>query len=276
MLYKSDKGKAACHELAAAAQRLGLDSREMSDGEITQLDPHIETSANGVYFSQDAHIEPNRFVQFLSRHIQKRGAEIHTDTEVTGFQTGGDAIKTVRTTRGDFTAETVVLAGGSGAPQILRNLRLTLPMQPAKGYSITFKNAQPMPEIPMLCTEAKVAVTPFGDRLRYGGTLELAGLDLSIDQRRVNAILKAVPEYLPQMAANTLEGAEVWSGLRPCTPDGLPYLGRFKKWPNLIAATGHAMIGISLAPITGKLVAEIVLNQKPAIDIRALSVERFS
>lgn len=275
VLYKSGKGAEECRQMIRMAETLGIEAEGVDEARIAQLDANIRTPAKAVYFSQDAHVNPHQFVQFLREHVQSRGVEIHTNTEVTGFETTGEMITKVRTSKGEFTAKDLVLASGSWSSSLLNSLGTKFPAQPGKGYSITFNGIQNIPHIPVLCTEAKVAVTPMGDRLRYGGTMELSGLDLSINQRRVNAILTAVPEYLPAMASNTLDGAEIWSGLRPCSPDGLPFIGRFDKWPNLIAATGHAMIGISLAPITGKLVSEIVLNRQPSIDIGALRVERF-
>ncbi len=126
-----------------------------------------------------------------------------------------------------------------------------------------------------MLAEAKVALTPLGDTLRFAGTLELAGLDLSINMRRVQAILKAIPGYLPDIHPENLELIEIWRGLRPCTPDGLPFLGRPIAYDNLILAAGHAMIGISLSPITGKLVSQLAANEKPSIDLAALNIERF-
>jgi D-amino-acid dehydrogenase len=113
------------------------------------------------------------------------------------------------------------------------------------------------------------------DAVRFAGTLELAGLDLSIDQRRVRAILRAVPEYVPDLDPARLELVEIWRGLRPCTPDGLPLLGRTRTPSNLTVAAGHATIGVSLGPVTGKLVSQVVSESETGFDLNALAVERF-
>ena len=126
-----------------------------------------------------------------------------------------------------------------------------------------------------MMSEAKVAVTPMEDTIRFAGTLELAGFDLSINKRRLQAILKAVPTYLPDIDPGALDLIEIWRGLRPCSPDGLPYLGRPRRYDNVVIAAGHGMLGISLAPITGKIVAQLASDQTPAMDISALSIERF-
>jgi len=128
----------------------------------------------------------------------------------------------------------------------------------------------------MMLSESRVAVTPMGDTLRIGGTLELAGMDRSINQRRVNAILDAVPKYLPDFDLGAQEVIETWCGLRPCTPDGLPFLGPAPGVPNLIVAAGHAMIGVSLGPVTGKLVSQIVSGEQSDIDLDLLAVDRFA
>ena len=168
------------------------------------------------------------------------------------------------------------MAGGAWSPGIASNLQLRLPVQPAKGYSITFEQPRRKPSLPILLSEAKVAVTPLANSLRFAGTLEFAGLDLSINMRRVKTILNTIPIYFSDIDLPDISQAKIWSGLRPCTPDGLPLLGRCQEFQNLIVATGHAMLGISLAPITGKLVSELVLQKTPSIGLNALSVERYS
>jgi len=159
--------------------------------------------------------------------------------------------------------------------ELARNLQLNLPMQPAKGYSITFTRPAQCPPLPVAMAESKVVLTPMEDTLRFAGTLELAGFDQSINPGRVQAILKAVRAYFPDMDPDSLELLEIWRGLRPCSPDGLPYLGRTPRYDNVILATGHGMLGISLAPITGKIVSQLSANEKPAINTAALGVERF-
>jgi len=126
-----------------------------------------------------------------------------------------------------------------------------------------------------MLSETKVVLTPMDDMLRVAGTLELAGFDMSINNRRLQAILKAVPTYFPDFNPKEMEVIEIWRGLRPCSPDGLPYLGRPRRYNNVIIATGHGMKGISLAPVTGKLVAQLAAGENPQIDLTALGIERF-
>jgi D-amino-acid dehydrogenase len=118
-----------------------------------------------------------------------------------------------------------------------------------------------------------MAITPMGDTLRFAGTLELAGLDLSINQRRVAALSRAAHEYLA--LESELEVLEIWRGLRPLTPDTVPIIGRSPRQKNLVVATGHGMLGVSMGPITGKLVSQLVMGDEPSIDLSLLAVERF-
>jgi len=238
--------------------------------------PAIRTNiVGGVFYTRDAHLVPERFVLGLARHAERYGVAIHTNTEVIGMKKSGRRITSVLTTRGDFTANEIVLAGGSWSPIIVHDLGLRLFVEPAKGYSISYKRPMNFPEIPLILVEAKVAVTPMDDVLRFAGTLELAGWDLAINLRRVNAILKSIPLYLPDFDPRSLDLIEIWRGLRPCTPDGLPHIGRPINLDNLIVATGHAMKGISMAPVTGKLIAQLASGERPEINLSALNIERF-
>lgn len=185
-------------------------------------------------------------------------------------------ITAVKTSRGEYSAGEILLAGGVWTAGIARQLGLKLPMQAGKGYSITLPYPQEKPSIPLILEEARVAVTPLGDRLRLAGTMELSGLDASINQRRVSAILRALPAYLDLPRPLDAGRAEVWAGLRPCTPDGLPYLGRTSRYDNLSVAAGHAMIGMSTAPSSGKLIAEVINSEAPFLDISILDVDRYA
>jgi len=133
--------------------------------------------------------------------------------------------------------------------------------------------------LPQLCAifaEARMAITPMGASLRFGGTMEIAGLNEDINPVRVQGIIKAVPKYYPKFTPDDFAGIQPWRGLRPCSPDGLPYLGRTAKFSNLVVATGHAMMGMSLSPITGKIVSEIVSGENPSFDLSRLSPDRYA
>lgn len=231
----------------------------------------------GLCYTTDAHFTPHRFVRGLAARLEDQNVSIQTRTRVLGFEKRDGRIRAVHTSRGDLEPDTVILAAGSWSPSLVRNLHLSIPIQAAKGYSLTAKRPAASPAMPLLLDEARVAVTPMmspsGPTLRLGGTLELAGLDLSINLRRVNAILRAARKYL--IGLEQIDKVEVWAGLRPCTPDGLPILGRAPACSNLIVASGHAMLGMSLGPITGKLVAQTACGERPDLDLKPFRLERF-
>ncbi len=204
----------------------------------------------------------------------ENGGTITEGAEVVGFEVSGDRVVQVRTTQGDFQPEHVVLAAGSWSPGLAHNLRFNLPVQPAKGYSVTFDSPEPRLTYPMILSEAMVGVNRMGSQMRIAGTLEMAGLDLSINTRRVNAVIGSVADYLVG-DKDSFKNENAWSGLRPVTPDGVPVVGRPSSCENLVVATGHATMGMTLGPATGKLVAQIVCGQSPMLDLAALSPDRF-
>jgi len=227
----------------------------------------------GVYYPRDAHIGPFRFVTGLVEKARELGAEILTGTEVLAFETKNGRIVRIKTTRGDIHPQKVVLAAGSWSPGIARTLKLNIPIQAAKGYSITFEKPALSPKISLLFGEAGVVVNPLGDVLRVAGTLELAGMDFSINMRRVAAIRKGAEQYLPGL--NQARVIEIWRGLRPCTPDGLPIISRSDSFGNLFIAAGHAMLGMSLGPVTGKLVSQLVNEEMTDFNLVPFRLNRF-
>jgi D-amino-acid dehydrogenase len=274
LLYRTGRGFEDGVKEGRLLGQAGIASTPLTPAEVTARVPHARPGlAGGILFPGDAHLDPAAFVRGLARRCEADGVQVHTGTELLGFETSGRKITSVQTTKGGFTADQFVLATGSWSPAVARGLGLRIPIQPAKGYSITVRRPESCPPLPLLLMEAKVAVTPLGDRMRLAGTLELAGLDLSINERRVEAIRRGAREYLDGLDA--MESGDVWRGLRPCTPDGLPILGRSRSFENLILATGHAMIGVSLGPITGSLVAQIACGEKPDLDPAPLSPGRF-
>jgi len=255
--------------------RFGVPTKQLDGPAAREMEPSLTPEVVGAILSpDDAQVTPDRFVKGLAHVAETSGVRIMTATEVLGFTVTRPRIAGIETTRGHLEVDLVVLAAGAWSPGIARPLGLELPIQPAKGYGVNYRLPATGPRIPLLLGEAKAGVTPMGDTLRVAGTLELAGLDLSINRRRVAAIRRSAGRYVSGTDDMTL--LEIWRGLRPCTPDGLPIVGRSARWENLILATGHAMIGVSLGPITGKLVAQIASGHTPTVGLSALSPERFS
>lgn len=277
MLCKSEHALAEEAHTAEMAHGLGLPAEVLTSDAAARLDPGVRMDiAGAVFFPQDCHLSPQKLMARLTQELEAGGAEFCWQTEVTGWRTEGGRIAAVQTSRGDMTTDEYILAGGSWSPSIIRGLSLRLPMQAGKGYSVTLPHPRQKPELCSILTEARVAVTPMGDTLRFGGTMEITGLDETINPPRVRGILQAIPRYFPEFGPDDFRDLPVWRGLRPCSPDGLPYVGRFARYANLSAATGHAMMGVSLAPVTGKLMSQILTGDPPEIDIQALSPDRYA
>ena len=261
-------------EEARLLERMDIPIQVLNTSEVLEREPALPLNVTGgIYYPRDGHIDPLRFAQGLAQKAWGLGAEILTGTEVLAFETQDGAVNKIKTTRGDFRAEQFVLAAGSWSPQLAQMLKLRVPIQAAKGYSLTYEKPENSPKLPLLLADAHVVVNPLGDALRVAGTLELAGMDFSINTRRVEAIRKATYRYLPGLAGAKL--LETWRGLRPCTPDGLPVISRSDSFSNVVIAAGHAMLGMSLGPITGKLVLELVCNESTTIDLTPLRLDRF-
>jgi D-amino-acid dehydrogenase len=242
-----------------------------------ELEPNIRMAiAGAVYFRLDAHLTPGRLMAVLRRELQRAGTKLLHDTEVRGWLVDKAHVGAVETSVGRIEADEFVLCAGVWSKQLVRDLAIKLPMQAGKGYSLTLDPAPVRPRHCAILSEARVAMTPMGRGVRFGGTLELTDIDETINPIRVSGIVKSVARYYPDVTPSHLERASILSGLRPCSPDGLPYIGRFDRFANLSAATGHAMMGVSLAPITGKLIAEVVSDEPPSLPIGALRPDRYS
>ncbi len=260
---------------ASEAARFGAVSESWDAGRLRDEVPGAAPGVCGaVFYPEDAHCNPRLAVEELARLAAEKGAGLRPGTEVLDIETTGRRVTRLVTTGGEVLADTVVLAAGSWSPLLSRRLGLDLPIEPAKGYAVTVPRPVALPELPLYEAASHVAITPMGDRLRLAGTLELAGLDMRIRWNRVAAIRRGAGEALA--GAAQLEPLELWRGLRPCTPDGLPIIGRAPRHDNLIVAAGHCMLGLGLGPITGKLVAQLVNGREPEIDLAPLRVERFA
>lgn len=265
---------------AATAQRaraLGVPADVLEAAPLAALDPSITMNVvGGVHFPQDCHLDPSRYVATLEARLRTAGATLQWSSRVTGWRRSGDRLTAVVTTQGEIEGDEFILCGGAWSDELVRGLGLRLPMQAGRGYSVTVDNPVQLPALCSIFTEARVAVTPMGSTLRFGGTMEITAKDSPPRPRRVSGILKAVPEYFPAFKGVDLSGLPFWSGLRPCSPDGLPYLGRTRASRNLTVATAHAMMGLSLAPATGAIVARLIDGEPAGFDLQLLDPDRWA
>lgn len=277
MLYKTAKVEEEEQEVAEHANQLGIEAKVLNQQEAQAMEGNVKLDVRGgVYYPGDAHLAPELFLQSLKQYLEAHQVKIHHATTVEGIHYHKQKVTAIQTNRGEFPLDQLLIAGGSWSPQLLKMLKINLPIQAGKGYSITLKNPPQKPSYPAILAEAKVAVTPMDNNLRFGGTMEIGGINHSINPRRVQGIIRSIPNYLPEFKIEMPPLNEVWHGLRPCTPDGLPYIGRTKQFPNLLIASGHAMMGLSLAPATGQLITEIVNGKQTTMSVDALDPQRYS
>ncbi len=263
--------------VAGRANALGVPAEVVDAAGAARLDPDVTMDvAGGVFFPKDCHLSPGRFMASLLGTLERLGVTFHWTTDVTGWRRTAGRVDAAVTPAGDLAADEFVLAGGSWSPQAVRGLRLKLPMQAGKGYSLTLPHPRQLPRVCSIFAEARVAVTPMGGTLRFGGTMEIAGLDEAVNPQRVRGIVDSIPNYYPAFKPADFDGVKPWAGLRPCSPDGLPYVGRFGRYANLSAATGHGMMGLSLGPVTGKVVAEVLDGERPSVPIDLLRPDRYT
>ena len=275
MLYQTARQEKEEIELAERAHELGVAAKVVGETDLKKLEPSIKINARGgVYFQGDAHLKPGKFINDLISALRQVGVQFILGKEIQQFETTGNRITGIEVASQKIATEHVVIAAGSWTSKLLRKLGHSLSLQPGKGYSVTIEDPKASPAIPTILTEAKVAVTPMGNNLRVGGTLELGQWSDKINRLRVRGILESMPRYYPEIALDDFSREEVWQGYRPCAPDGMPYIDTGKMYSNLTIATGHGMMGMSLGPATGKLVSELVSGEKLNLDISSMSIGR--
>ena len=275
MLYKSALTEKHEIELAKEAAALNIETRIFSAKEIQDMEPEVEVNVRGgVLYPIDAHLHPGDLMQTIHDHLQQSGVKFQLETTITGFEKQGRKVTKVLTDKGDFTGDEIVLATGSWLPATSRDLGIDLLLQAGKGYSMTFDAVEKNLHYPAILVDDRVAMTPMGADLRMGGTMEISGIGSPMLMKRVQAIFKAAKNYYPDLPVTFPAQDKIWYGLRPLSPDGLPYIGRHSTYDNIVMAGGHAMLGLSLAAATGKLVEEIVGGLETSIHISAFNVER--
>ena len=277
MLYKTEKAGEEEIHVGKDAQKLGLDVEMLTKEQVQAIEPDIKLDVLGaVHYHCDAHLYPYALFSQLLKYIKANGGEVITSAEVTGYQISNGEVKAVETSHGNAEGDLVIMTGGSWLPQLSKLAGLSIPVMPGKGYSFMEPNSEHKIVHPALLIEARVAVTPMNGQVRFGGTMELAALNKDINMNRVEGIVDSIPKYYPELNVEIPAKDKIWYGFRPCSPDGLPYLGYSKKLKNLIIAGGHGMMGISLGPATGKMVAELANRTTLSADIKLYDPERYN
>lgn len=264
------------HEVKTAhlAKQEGLDVVELNIEELKILEPNVQLNAIGaVYFKCDSHSTPNEFMESMKAHLKGAGIIFYSNQMVKDLEFKNGTITTIKTNKQILKGDEFVLAAGSWTSLLSKKLGLKLLLQAGKGYRINSCQNTNI-TVPAILTEAKVAVTPMHGFTRFAGTMEIAGINHAIKKERVEAIARAVTRYYPDITLTSEEKNQVSCGLRPLSPDGLPYIGKSLKCNNLTIATGHAMMGWSMGPATGKLVSKLISNKKPSINLEMFHPDR--
>lgn len=259
---------------AMLRDEFGVVAHRLEGDQLPAFDPALRTGLAGAFhYAGDASVRPDALVREWAAALRDGGVRFEESRRLTGVRARSGAVVGVETDRGSISADHYVIATGAWTARVASTFGAALPLEPGKGYSLTMSSPAKPPRHPMLFPEHRVGVTPFRDGFRLGSMLELCGFDASIPRRRIAQLVASASHYLVEP-----EGAEVretWSGWRPITWDSLPIIGRIPDLTNVVLATGHHMLGMTMAPATGRLVAEIIGERTPHIDPAPFSPARF-
>jgi D-amino-acid dehydrogenase len=276
-LFQTNEKKAHAEHTWHAAQELGLEANMLSKEEAQQLEPGVKMNVEGgLHFKCDAHCYPNDLMKNLITILKRKGVVLLSKQEVIRLEKHSGKITRVVTADNEFEADLVVIATGAWSREVASMIDHRLPMMPGRGYSVTINDEKINLNYPSILMEGRVALTPMNGKFRLGGTMEITPTNTPPRMNRVKGILNAVTGFFPDFQVDMPVEQDIWYGYRPCSADGLPYIGRLKKTENVIVATGHAMVGLTFGAGTGKLVAELADGTKPSMNLEPFSPERFS
>lgn len=276
VVYQTKKMEKEEIKKAVRVKHENLEVEVLSKEQLLKIQPALsEESLGAVHYLCNSHSTPNFFMERLKSWLMENGVTFLLNEKVSKLESKNSEITGIHTEYGYYKADTYVLAAGVWTKNLIEQLGCSMPLQGGKGYSIDVHRATGI-TIPAILAEAKVAVTPMRNFTRFAGTMEFSGNNNLIRKDRVAAISTAVSNYYDGISLHQAELGEANSGLRSVTPDGLPYIGKISNYKNLVIATGHAMVGWSLGAATGKIVSQIVADQKPIVSLNPFYIERFN
>ena len=276
-IFQTHSVAAHAAETVTKAKKLGLDVALLSYDELQRMEPQTKINALGaIFFKSDAHLYPNKLMKDLLTHLRANGVQLISNAEVKGFEKGGKSVTKVITSKNAYDAEVIIIAAGAWSRDVAAMVNAKIPMMPGRGYSLTLENSGYQLNHPSILVEGRVAVTPMDkNKIRFGGTMEVVPVSAAPRYHRVEGILNSVKKFFPEFNVPMPSTDKLWFGYRPCSADGLPYIGRIKSYDNVIVASGHSMLGLSLGAGTGKLVSEMINETPASINISPFAVERF-
>ncbi|MCK8521035.1 FAD-dependent oxidoreductase [Aquimarina sp. D1M17] len=274
MICQTDKMLNEEIHVADIAKKEGLPVKTISAKELQQLHPDTRVEAKGaILYECDAHTTPGSFMKEMKEYLESSGVVFYKNEKIETISVKNKKITSIGNAHNIYTADEFVLAAGSWSKLLSKELGLKLLLEAGKGYRINSQRNLGI-TTPAILAEAKVAITPMDEFTRFAGTMEIAGINHNINKIRVEAIAKATQKYFPEIELNKVEKDNAACGLRPVTPDGMPYIGKSSKCDNLTIATGHAMMGWSMGTSTGKLVSELISDKKTSLNLDVYHPDR--
>jgi len=273
-VYREREGmdKAASH--IEWLRRVGVEAESLTADELLAMEPALKDDVLGaVHHPGDGSFRPDQYVAELARRVREMGGIIEEGTPAKRFATAQGGIRAVHTPRGRFSGDRVVLALGAWSPRLGAKLGLHLPMEPCKGYSITYTRPENCPRTQMVLEDVSVCVTTWSSGYRLGSTMEFSGYDTRLNETRLGALERGAALYLRDPVGPEVQ--EKWCGWRPMCVDEIPIIGPSTRWSNLLLATGHGMMGMSMSAATGELVASLCAGPAPVLDPTPYSPSRF-
>ena len=263
-------------KVAEGAKKYNLNTITLDRKALQEYEPDVELDIyGGVLFTDDAHIHPGKFMQALKKRLQEKGANFQFETSVKDFDHNRQEVKTVITDKGQFTADYILLSPGSWLGELTKKLGHPLMIQGGKGYSTTYDYIEKNIRYPAILVDGRCAMTPWKHTLRIGGTMEFSGLNNKVLVKRMEGIYNSVKKFYPGLKIDFPPLEKIWTGLRPVSPDGLPYIGALNGMKNVFVAGGHAMLGVSAAAGTGKIIDDLLQNKPTEIPLTAFDTKRF-
>ena len=276
MLYISSQGEREERGAAGLVKSAGIEARILSKDEVRMVEPAVSDNVlGGVLYPGDALLYPARLTNFLHKQLQEAGVNFILNEEIKTLVREKNRVVAIRTDQHELSCDRLVIAAGAWSASLARQLGVQIPMRAGKGYSFLAPNRMHLQQ-PAILSEKKVTVSPYGKRIRFGGTMEITGLNHRVSLRRLQGIAESVALYYRDYEVPSPSPGTVWSGLRPVSPDGLPYLGLSKHFENVYFSTGHSMMGVSLAPASGRIIADLVSCKEPPFPLEVFSVDRFA
>jgi len=274
LCYQTSKFEKKEAKIAKFSKEQGLNVVHINKEKLKEIEP--EMNAEGAYhYLSDAHTTPDDFIKKMLAYLQLKGVQFYTNENVIGFERNSNKITSIITSKNKFQFDEVVVAAGSWSLSVAKKIGIKMLVQAGKGYRINLHRKTGI-NYPAILAERNTSVTPMDGFTRFGGTMEIAGINHNINQTRVKAIAAAAKAFYPKINVSNKEIDNVACGLRPVSPDGLPFIGRAKTINNVCFATGHGMMGWSQAHATGKLISELISQKKLSLNLEPFSIERFT